>query len=102
MRDEVLRDLLAKLDQCAADAGAKNEFRRMIEAVGNAHGITLEGPAERIAFARRLLDAGSPRTEIRDRLMARFNVGRSQAYGDISDALQIVQSLTILLDVVQV
>lgn len=94
MRADVLRDLLAKLDLCQADAAAVHEFRRMIEAVGSAHGIAMAGPADRITFVRRLLRSGSPRPEIRDRLMARFNVGRSQAYADIGEALQIVQSAT--------
>lgn len=90
MRAEVLRDLLADLDLCRADASAVDEFRRMIEAVGMAHGVNLVGRDVRIGFARQLLDARAPRTEIRDRLMARYDIRESQAYRDIGDALQMV------------
>jgi hypothetical protein len=91
MRDEVLKDLLAKLEECTtADANARAEFRRMIEAVRARHGIGRPARDERTQFARQLLDARTPRPEVRDRLMARFQVGESQAYRDIADALQIV------------
>lgn len=90
MRAEALRELLAKLDECQADAGAIAEFRRMIEAVGRAYGVDVDGQAGRIAFARQQLDAGAQRVVIKDRIMARFGVKESQAYRDIGVALQTV------------
>jgi hypothetical protein len=90
MRAEVLKDLLAKLDECDAAAEAIAEFRLMIEAVGIAHGVNLVGGASRIEFARQLLNAGARRAEVRGRLMARYGIRESQAYRDISEALQIV------------
>ena len=102
MRAEVLRDLLAKLNDCTADPDAIAEFRRMIEAVGSAHGFSVSGSADRIRFARQQLDAGSPRTEIRDRLMIRFDVKESQAYRDIAAALKIVPKTAGIWDSTEV
>jgi hypothetical protein len=103
MRTEVLRDLLAELRGCDAAPEAKADFRKLIEAVGAAHGISLNARPERIAFARQLLSvAGAARPEVRNRLMARFNIGESQAYRDINDALQIVPSSAGIWDPTQV
>jgi len=90
MRADVLVDLLAKLDDCAAEPDAIAEFRRIIKSVGARHGLLKPIQAQRVGFARQLLDARRPRTEIRDRLMRRFSIGESQAYRDIQAALQIV------------
>jgi len=90
MRADVLADLLAKLDDCAAEPDSIAEFRRLIESVGARHGFLEPIQARRVGFARQLLDARQSRTDIRDRLMARFSVGESQAYRDIQAALKIV------------
>jgi hypothetical protein len=90
MRAEVLKDLLVKLDECDAAPDAVAEFRRLIEIVGARHGVSVTGRTDRIEFARQLLDTGAPRAEVRDRLMARFDIKESQAYRDIHGALQIV------------
>jgi hypothetical protein len=90
MRAEVFKDLLTLLGDCDVEPRAKADFRKLIEAVGFAHGVTISRKPDRIAFARQLLTSGVPRTEIRSRLMARFEIGESQAYRDIGDALQIV------------
>lgn len=78
------------LGECDADPHAKADFRKLIEAVGLAHGVSISSKPDRIAFARQLLTAGAARSEIRGRLMVRFEIGESQAYRDIGDALQIV------------
>ena len=90
MRADVLSDLLAKLNECAAAPDAIAEFRRMIETVGASHGLSMPLQAQRIDFARQLFDGRRPRTEVRDRLIARFSIGESQAYRDIQSALRIV------------
>jgi len=90
MRADVLSDLLAKLNECAAAPDAIAEFRRMIETVGASHGLSMPLQAQRIDFARQLFDGRRPRTEVRDRLIARFSIGESQAYRDIQAALKIV------------
>lgn len=90
MRTDVLIDLLAKLDECTAPPETIAEFRRMIEAVGARHGLVAPLQEQRTAFARQLLSERRPRSEVRDRLMHRFSIRESQAYRDISAALQIV------------
>ncbi|WP_139236723.1 hypothetical protein [Rugamonas rubra] len=93
MRSEAFRDLLDglnSLDLASVTQQDKDEFRRLIFQVGAAHGVSLLGPDERVRTARQLLDEGLPRPEVRDRLMSRFHVGDSQAYRDITAALQIV------------
>ncbi len=90
MRADVLNDLLAKLDECTAGPEAIAEFRRMIEVVGGRHGLTVPLQDQRVEFARQLLDERLPRAVVRDRLMHRFMIGESQAYRDITAALQIV------------
>lgn len=90
MRADVLNDLLAKLEECAAAPEAIAEFRLMIETVGARHGMLAPLQDQRIEFARELLGQRRPRAEVRDRLMRRFSIGESQAYRDIHEALQIV------------
>jgi hypothetical protein len=90
MHAEVLKDLLATLGECEAEPAAIAEFRLMIETVVARHGIVIDHREERVRFARQLLDARTPRPEVRDRLMSRFGIGDSQAYRDIGTALQIV------------
>lgn len=80
-------ELLNQLAKSDAAPDAKAEFRKMIEAVGLDHGVCLTSSTDRVEFARCLLDAGCARTEIRDRLMAKFEIRESQAYRDIREAL---------------
>ncbi len=94
MRADVLNDLLAKLDECTAGPEAVAEFRRMIESVGARHGLVAPLQEQRVEFARYLLEARRPYTEVRERLIARFAIGKSQAYRDIQAALQVVPKST--------
>lgn len=87
MRAEVLKDLLAKLEECSAPAEAKAEFRKMVLSVGAMHNIGSFEQVQRVDFARRLLGSGEPRSIIRTRLMSHFEVSESQAYRDIAAAL---------------
>lgn len=90
MRADILADLLATLNDCDAPPEAIAQFRQIVEAVGARHGLQLPQQLQRVEFAHRLLREGRPRCEIRARLMSRFAIGESQAYRDISAALQIV------------
>lgn len=101
MRSDVFQDLLGKLEQLDLEnvkESHKEEFRRLIYQVGAAHGIGQIERDERVRAARQLLDAGLPRAVVRDRLMARFQIGDSQAYRDISAALAIVPKAAVLWD----
>ena len=93
MRSDVFRDLLAglnALDLASVTQHDKDEFRQLIYQVGAAHGICQLARDERVITARRLLDDGLARAVVRNRLMARFHIGDSQAYRDIAAALNIV------------
>lgn len=93
MRAEAFQDLLARLDSIELASIAqkdKDEFRRLICQVGAAHGVGQLDRDERVRAARQMLDSGIPRSAVRDRLMSRFGIGDSQAYRDITAALQIV------------
>lgn len=88
MRPDVLLHLMRLLDECNASCDAKSEFRSLIKQVGIAHGVGALEREARVRFARHLLDVREPRHIVRDRIMARFGVGDSQAYRDIDRALQ--------------
>lgn len=90
MRADLLVDLLATLSDCDAPPESIAQFRQLVEAVGARHGLQVPEQVQRVEFARRLLDERRPRAEIRARLMCAFAIGESQAYRDISAALQIV------------
>jgi hypothetical protein len=90
MRAEMLKELMAKVDECAADPAAKAEFKRLIQNVGAAHNVKALELDARVLFARKLLDMKVPRAAIRDRLMASYGIKESQAYRDIDSALQVV------------
>ncbi|MDO8310363.1 MAG: hypothetical protein Q7T25_00340 [Sideroxyarcus sp.] len=87
MRAEVLKDLLAKLEECNASPEAKAEFRKMVLSVGTMHSVGSFEQVQRVDFARRLLGTGEPRAIVRTRLMSHFEVSESQAYRDIAAAL---------------
>lgn len=48
-------------------------------------------PLERIEYAARLLGDGLSMPEVRDRLMTRYGIRRSQAYETIGEALDSVR-----------
>lgn len=82
-----LQDILAGIDKLDAPATARDQFRRLVMQTGLAHGITAMVRAERIDYASRLLRARISRATIRDRLMATFQISRSQAYTLMQEAL---------------
>ena len=89
MGKAIYQQLLAGLAALDAPAEAKRQFEEMIR-----HRAALDGMAgidrqERVQFARHLLDLKESRPVIRDRIMARYGVGRSQAYQAIDQALQL-------------
>jgi hypothetical protein len=94
MKADLLRDILGLLDGCDAQDAAKAEFRKLIHKVAIDNGLPVAAPgderAARVEFARHLMKElmeGRPTT--RERLIARFDVSRAQAYVDIADALKL-------------
>ena len=79
--------LLEELSAVDADPKAKDAFRQLVLQRINSE---LSEQEERVRFARHLLANGEPRPVIRERLQARYTIGRAQAYRDIDRALQTV------------
>lgn len=94
MRSTAILEILQGVDSLDADAGAKQQFRDLIRAVGAAHDLAWMARGDRTAFARALLDCRVSRATIRDRLIAKFDVSRPQAYRIIGKALQLSQKQT--------
>lgn len=84
---DVMLTILAEVDRIDAPQHARYALSKFITEQCAAAGIKAVDRAARVQFARRLLDAGELRSTIRDRLMVRFNVGRSVAYAAIDSAL---------------
>ena len=87
MKSTALHEILAGLEQIEAEEHVKQKFKQLVCTIGLIHGARGMEHPERIDFAKHLLAAKTSRATIRDRLIARFGVSRSQAYTIISDAL---------------
>jgi len=86
---QVIRHLLEEIETLDTDETARRKFRRLVSDICLSHGINDIDRFERVYFARRMLDAKISRSTIRDRLIARFNISRSQAYRVIEQALKL-------------
>lgn len=86
---QAIRRILDQIDGLDTDEAARRKFKRLVSETCLAHGINGIDRCERVYFTRRLLDAKVSRTTIRDRLMSKFDVSRSQAYRIIGLALQL-------------
>jgi len=84
-----LIEILEGVDAIDVDASAKEKFRNLVGTVATTHGYDWIERANRIVYAKRLLAAGTKRPEVRDRLMALYEVSRPQAYRIISNALTV-------------
>ena len=84
----LIQDIYAGIDTLDIDEGAKQRFREFVRGVRVAHGdgVGIERE-DRTAFATSLLGARVPRSEIRDRLISRYDLSRRQAYRVIAEAL---------------
>lgn len=92
MRSEPVLDILEQMGALDVDDRAKALFRRLVVDISLAHGISKVDRTQRVAYARRLLDARVSRATIRDRIMARYAVSRRQAYRLIDEALNCAKS----------
>lgn len=83
-----LLDSLAGID---APTEYKQQFEALLRHKAAQEGLLLVDRRERVQFARHLLDQDEERAVIAARLRARFDIGRTQAYADISKALETVR-----------
>ena len=88
MTSPLFKEISTGIDALDLDERAKEVFRAYLRGVRVAHG---DGDSiereERHVFAAGHLANRVPRSEIRDRLMARFQISRSHAYRVIEDVL---------------
>lgn len=81
--------LLETLQSVTASDEDKAKFAAILHQVAAMGGASAQRKAERVAFAKSLLGSGEARPIIRERLIARFEIGPAQAYRDIDAALQV-------------
>lgn len=93
MRSTVLLEILREVDTLdASDADAmKQKVKQLVRTKGIEHGVKAIEKTERVDFARRLLNARVSRTTIMERLKARFDISKEQAYREVRSALQLCQ-----------
>lgn len=82
-------EIMQAIDSIDVDLAAKQKFRQMVGAIAATHGFEWIERANRIAFARDLLQMRVTRPIIRDRLIDLYGISRPQAYRIISHALQL-------------
>ena len=85
---QALMDDLARLNLPPEHRKAFEELLRKRAALD---GVAVLNRWERVQLARRLLDRREDRAVICLKLQETFGIGRTQAYDDISKALQIVR-----------
>lgn len=86
---DVLAELRAKLSAMDAADEQKAALSALLDQLEPPRSASERRQAERVAFARHLLDASEARPIIRDRLMARYEIGPAQSYRIIGEALQV-------------
>jgi len=89
---QALMKIIEEVDRLDVHEYERRKFKQRITEICSLHGINGIDRGERVCFARHLLDEREPRKAIRDRLRARFDVSRSQAYRIIVDALTLSQN----------
>jgi hypothetical protein len=80
-------EIMSRLEGLAIDETARQVVRSLVVEVGTQYGVRGIGRDEQLAYIRRLLALRVSRSTIRDRLMALYDVSRSQAYRLIDEAL---------------
>lgn len=81
-------EIMHAIDAVDVDQAAKQKFRQMVGAIAATHGFDWMERANRIAFAKDLLQMRVARPVVRDRLIALYGISWPQAYRIISHAMQ--------------
>jgi hypothetical protein len=89
MRKSAYQQLIDSLAGIPVPDEAKRQFEELIRRRAAQDGVTGLELSERVQFARHLLDLRQPRAVISRRLMARYSIGRTQAYKAVNEALQL-------------
>ena len=89
MKRDLAHEIIAAIEALQVDESAKADFRKAIGRICSIHGAVWSLRDDRIAFARDLLALRVSRPTIRDRVMARFEVSRGEAYRTIGNALKL-------------
>lgn len=87
MKRDLAHEILAAIESLHVDDSAKVAFRKALGQICSIHGAAWSLRDDRVAFARGLLALRVSRATIRERMMARFGVSRSEAYRTIEAAL---------------
>jgi hypothetical protein len=92
VKRDLAHEIIAAMESLQVDESAKAAFRQMMGRICSIHGAAWSRRDDRIVFARKLLALRVSRATIRDRLIARFNVSRGEAYRSIGEALKLSQN----------
>ncbi|QRX83261.1 hypothetical protein [Glaciimonas sp. PAMC28666] len=90
MRASVLNEILTRINAIDADETMRLQVTQIVLDVAMEHGVAGMARIDRVAYARRMLDARISRSTIRARLMAEYGLSRRSAYRAIDMALQTV------------
>lgn len=91
MRTSAITEILAGVDRLGLSDADKCKVKNLVRDIGRKHGIKRIEQIERAEFAAALITARVSRTTIAERLKARYDISREQAYRDIRSALQLCQ-----------
>lgn len=89
MHSIAIREIIDGVEAMDLDPAARRQFRQLVRTIGAAHGFAWMEREQRTEFARELLARKVSRPTVRDRLMAHFNISKTQAYRVIERALQL-------------
>ena len=85
---QIILDVYQDVGKLDAPEYFKMTVRELISKHCQMNGVCDIERAERLVFARQLLARGNSKTVVRDRLMTRYSLSRSQAYRVICDSSQ--------------
>lgn len=91
MRAATYQQLIDDLEMTDAPDVYKQLFTEIIRRNAAQNGVAALERQERVRFAQNLLDRREGRPIISERLQRTYGISRTQAYEDISKALQVVR-----------
>ena len=90
MRASAMNEILMRINAINTDETTRIQVTQIVLDVAMEHGVAGMARIDRVAYARRMLDARISRSTIRERLMAEYDLSRRSAYRVIDMALQVV------------
>lgn len=92
LKRDLAHEIIAAIESLHIDESAKVAVRQALGRICSIHGAAWARRDDRVAFARGLLSLKVSRSTIRDRIMARFGVSKTEAYRTIDAALKLSQN----------